>query len=307
VPLSKLVNSPLVNLPPVPVSILILTRNEETNIHACLAQFSFSNDVVVLDSFSTDRTMEIAKRFPNVRVIQRHFDTEYKQRNYGLHDIEYKHPWVYICDADERVPTDLVQEISARVADSPPDTVAYRLRYKNMFLGKWIKHASSYPVWVIRLVRPAKVTYEVRETNVHPIAEGTVGELKHHFIHFSFNAGLNRWFEKHNFYSTREALEGVKVRKEGIPSPGLLMNKDPMLRRRALKNLSYFLIGRSVWRFLHGYIVRGGFLDRTAGFHYCMMISTYEYWIELKMREQASQWPDRTTQLATRLLAERPS
>ena len=288
----------------IPVSVLILTRNEEANIEQCLRNVRFSEDIVVLDSFSTDRTLELVKTFPGVRVVQRVFDTEYRQRNYGLHDIQYKHDWVYICDADERVPGDMVAEMRDVANRKSNPCAAYRIRYKNMFLGRWIKHSSGYPVWIIRLVRPGSVSYEVRETNVHPIVQGRIGELKTHFVHYSFNSGLRRWFDKHDFYSSREAAEGAKVRAQRMTSWSTLTNADPMVRRRALKNLSYFLIGRGVWRFLHSYFLRGGWLDGTAGFHYCMMISMYEYWIELKIREIERPWRATTLDLATRLLVE---
>jgi glycosyltransferase involved in cell wall biosynthesis len=278
----------------------VLTRNEEANIEGCLAGLSFSDDIVVLDSFSTDRTVEIARRFPNVRVLQRSFDTEYRQRNYGLHDIPYRHPWVYICDADERLPAATVEELIRTVNDSTAGHAAYRLRFNNFFLGRDIGHASGYPVWIIRLVRPQLVTYEVRETNVHPVVQGSVGELREHFQHFSFNSGLARWFAKHDFYSTREAIEGTKIRAKGFPPLRSLRASDPMVRRRALKNLSYFLRARALWRFLHTFFVRGGWLDGSAGFHYCAMISIYEYWIELKMRQFEDPWDHRTESLARR-------
>jgi glycosyltransferase involved in cell wall biosynthesis len=280
--------------PLAPVSVVVLTKNEGHNIAECLAGLSFTDDIVVLDSYSTDRTVEVARSFANVRVYQREFDTEYKQRNYALHEIEYRHDWVYICDADERVPDDLARELAqkAGAAAGPPagEVTAYRVRYRNMYMGRWIKHASSYPVWIIRFVRPQRVTYEVRETNVHPIVDGTIGELKNHFVHYSFNGGLARWLAKHNYYSTREALEGVRIRTKGRPPWRELWNKDPMVRRRTMKNWSYFLVGRGLWRFLHQYVLKLGFLDGAAGFHYCMMIAMYEYWIELKMRECEADW-----------------
>jgi glycosyltransferase involved in cell wall biosynthesis len=282
---------------------LILSKNEEMNIGDCLRSLEFSDDIVVLDSLSTDRTLEIAHSFPNVRTVQRPFDTEWKQRNFGLHDVEFKNAWVYICDADERVPTELADEI-LRISESNAEPVAYRVRYKNMYLGRWIKHASSYPVWIMRLVRPDRVTYEVRETNVHPIVDGSVGSLNEHFVHYSFNSGLKRWFQKHNFYSTREAMEGVKVRGKRRPSLRLLRDADPMVRRRAMKNLSYFLNARAFCRFLLSYFLGGGWLDGLAGMHYCLMISMYEYWIELKINEQESDWRSRTDKLVSKLLEE---
>lgn len=287
-------------------SVLILTKDEETNIAECIRSASFSDDIVVLDSFSTDRTVEIARSFPNVRVVQRVFDTEYKQRNYGFEEITYKHPWVYICDADERIPDDLRDEILG-VAGTPlaqQPHAAYRMRYKNFFLGRWIKRSSGYPVWVIRLVRPELVRYEKRATNVHPIVQGTTGSLRAHFHHYSFSSGLKRWFLKHNFYSDREALEAVAVRRQGMLKAGTLWSADPMVRRRTLKNLAFFLKVRALWRFIFHYALRLGFLDGAAGLHYCAMISMYEYWIEMKIIEQEHQWRKKTERVVSRRLAE---
>lgn len=288
------------------VSVLILTKDEEGNIAQCLDALSFSNDVLVLDSFSKDRTIEIARGYPNVRVMQREFDTEYLQRNHGLHQGQYRNPWVYVCDADERVPEDLREELLAVARDAACPHVAFRLRYKNIFMGKWIRHASNYPVWLIRLVQPGRVRYEVRETNVHPIIDGTVGELHGHFIHYSFNAGLRRWFQKHNFYSDREALEAVRVRQKGLASLSTMRHPDPIIRRRAIKNLSFFLKGRAFLRFVLDYVFRGGFLDGVAGFRYCAMIAMYEYWIELKIREQERRWTAINEDCVTRMLRGEP-
>src|SRR5205814_10539403 len=100
--------------------------------------------------------------------------------------------------------------------------------------------------------------------------------------------GQRRWFQKHNFYSTREAMEGVKIRRQGRPALRLLRAKDPTVRRRAMKNLSYFLSARAFFRFVLMYVFGRGFLDGAAGLHYCFMIAMYEYWIELKIHEQES-------------------
>jgi len=288
----------------VPPSILILTKDEEANIAACLDCLAFADEVVVLDSFSKDRTVEIARGYPNVRVVQRVFDTEYMQRNYGFEEIKYRHPWVYICDADERVPDDLREELIRTVNQADQPHSAYRIRYKNYFLGRWIKRSTGYPVWLIRLVKPEKVRYEKRATNVHPIVEGSTGSLQSHFHHYSFNSGLRRWFDKHNFYSDREAYEAVQVRKLGLRNVGKLTSSDPMVKRRAFKNLSFFMRARAVWRFLYQYILRFGFLDGMAGLRYCAMISMYEYWIEMKIIELEHAWRDRTERIVVRLLSE---
>lgn len=286
------------------VSVLILTRNEETNIAACLASLTFADDVVVLDSESTDRTVELAQRDPRVRVVSRGFDTEYKQRNFGLHDVKWKNAWVYVCDADERVPPALGQELtkiaSQEVCESTP--AAYRMRFRNMFRGKWIRHCAGSDVWILRFVRPGLVRYEKRETNVHPIVDGVIGELNGRFDHYSFNSGLVRWFSKHNYYSDREAAEAVAVIQKERPRLSSLRDQDPIVRRRALKNLSFFLPARWMWRFAYDFIAKLGFLDGAAGLHYCLMISTYEYWIELKMKERSRNWQAANESMVAKLL-----
>ena len=253
-----------------PPSVVVLTRNEEVNIGTCLRGLSFTDDVVVLDSDSTDRTVEIARQFPNVRVVRREFDTEYKQRNFSLHGVQYKHRWLYICDADELVPEDLLAEILREDQRRLPHRRRLPAPVQELLPREMDQARRGYPVWIIRLVRPELVSYEVRETNVHPIVRGNVGELNGHFLHYSFNSGLKRWFSKHNFYSTREAIEGAKVREGGLPSWRTLGRTDPMLRRRTLKNLSYFLKGRALWRFLYTFFVRNGWLDGPAGLHYSL-------------------------------------
>src|SRR5690242_12245395 len=138
------------------VSILILTLNEERNIAACLESVKWSDDIVVLDSFSTDRTVEIAKSY-GARVIQRKFDDYAARQNWASKEIPFKHRWVYYSDADEIVPPDLREELLAIAAVEAQGPVAYRLRYKNFFCGRWLRHCGIYPVWALRFYQPDKV------------------------------------------------------------------------------------------------------------------------------------------------------
>ncbi|MEX0776995.1 MAG: glycosyltransferase family 2 protein [Phycisphaeraceae bacterium] len=286
-------------------SVLVLTKDEEINIAACLETLSFSDDVVVLDSYSTDRTVEIARSFPNVRVVQRHFDTWSKHSNWALDNIQFKHRWVYYSDADERITPELRDEL-IRVANDPQQPhVAYRVRYQNMFMGRWLRYGGIYPVWIIRYFQPPHIRYEDRQVNAHPVIDGSLGDLHEHFIHFSFNKGLQPWLGKHNSYSAMEAQEGVRVREHSLWAQCQdILHGNPGRRRRALKNLSFFLPNRGVVRFLYMYVLKAGFLDGRAGFQYAAMISMYEYWIALKMREYMAQWPARTKMAAQALLQE---
>jgi glycosyltransferase involved in cell wall biosynthesis len=287
----------------IPPSVLILTKNEEVNIEACLRTLTFSDDIVVLDSYSDDRTLELAARFPNVRIVQRKFDTWSKHSNWAMEHIAFKHPWVYYSDADERVTPELRDEIMRIVNDPGTTPVAFRLRYKNMFLGSWLRWGGLYPVWIIRLFRPDKIRYEDREVNAHPVVSGALGDLQGHFIHYSFNKGLVPWFTKHNSYSTMEANEAVRVRQTSVWAKlEQIRSRQPGVARRAMKDLSFFLPMRGLVRFIYMYFLRLGFLNWRAGLLYALMISMYEYWIELKVAEREREWRTRTEAEVARLL-----
>lgn len=265
------------------ISVLILTLNEEANLPRCLESVSWCDDIVVLDSYSTDRTVEIA-RAAGARVIQRRFDNWAAHQNWALENIEFKHPWVYYSDADEVVTPDLREEMQRVTADSSNAHVAYRLRYKNYFMGRWIRRCGIYPTWILRLFRPQKVRWE-RLVNPVPVVDGTEGRLQSHFEHYSFNKGLNAWFEKHNRYSWQEAEESLKSLARGEFDWRDIFAADPATRRRALKELSFRLPCRPLLRFLYMFIWKRGFLDGWAGFTYCRLLTIYEYMIVLKMRE----------------------
>lgn len=264
------------------ISVLILTLNEEENLPACLEAVKWSDDIVVFDSFSTDRTVEIA-RAAGARVIQRRFDNERDHRAAAL-QVEFKNAWVYNPDADEITTPELRDEMLRVVNDTSRKEVAYRVRFKNMFMGRWLRHSSLYPTWVMRLFRPEKLSFE-RTINLRYVADGPEGRLDSHFEHYSFNKGLNAWFEKHNRYSWHEAEESLKSLSCGSFNWCNLFAAEPATRRRAQKELSFRLPCRPLLRFLYMFIWKRGFLDGWAGFTYCRLLTIYEYMIVLKMRE----------------------
>ena len=278
--------SPGQALTPVPAtgaSVLILTLNEEINLPACINSVTWSDDIVVLDSFSTDRTVEIAKA-AGARVYQREHDSELGQRNYGLQELKFKHEWVYMPDADEITTPELRDEILSIVSDPSRLESAFKVRFKVMFMGRWIKHSSLYPTWVVRLVRPSQVRFE-RAFHTACFGTGPEGELNEHFLHYSFNKGMDAWYEKHNRYSLHEAREAIEHRRRQAPDLRGLFDRDPRRRRRALKRLSYWMPFRPLLRFLYMYIFRLGILDGRAGYTYCSLLASYEQMIVVKIAE----------------------
>lgn len=264
------------------ISVLIMTFNEEVNLPACLESLKWSDDIVVLDSFSTDRTVEIA-RAAGARVVEHPYATEDQQRMFGLSKIKFKHCWVYTPDADEVTPDDLRDEMLAIAAcDSRPEAM-FKARYKNMFLGRWIRHSSLYPTWITRLVRPDRVRFE-RQVHSVCVSDGPTGMLENHFIHYSFNKGISAWYDKHNRYSSVEAALASSRAGEKLDWADLFSDRADV-RRRGMKRLSYRLPFRPTLRFLYMYVLRGGWLDGWPGYVYCRLISGYEFMILLKTAE----------------------
>lgn len=266
------------------VSILILTLNEEVNLPRCIQSVAWSDDIVVLDSFSTDKTVEIAKT-AGARVVQRKFDNWSAHQNWAVANIPFKHPWVFYIDADEVVTPELANEIRQIAARADNPHVAYRVRRKDTFLGKWLRHSSMYPIWLPRLFRPPHIAWE-RLVNPVAVINGPQGSLREHMLHYSFNKGIQAWIAKHNQYAGFEAQEAMKsIRTRTLDVKGLFSTSDPVRRRKAMKTLSFRLPFRPLLRFLYMYILRRGFLDGWAGLTYCRLVAFYEYMIVLNMRE----------------------
>jgi len=267
------------------ISALILTFNEEQNLPSCLESLRWCDDIVVFDSFSTDRTVDIAKS-AGVRVVQRYFDNYGSQREAARVEIQYKYPWVLALDADEIPDQELIHEITKFAALPNQTCNAFRMRRKDYFMGRWIKYSTLYPSWFIRFYKPDCIRYEPRTVHEYPTVIGKVGELKGHLKHQSFNKGMGEWLRKHVRYAELEAVENLQdIRSGHIDWGGLLSPHDPVRNRRALKSISYRLTLRPTLRFLYMYLFRLGMLDGCAGFTYCRLLAIYEYMIVLNMKE----------------------
>jgi glycosyltransferase involved in cell wall biosynthesis len=264
------------------VSVLILTLNEEINLADCMDSCKGFDEIVVFDSMSTDRTQEIA-RAKGARVVERMFDNYAAQRNAALTTVAYKAPWVLMVDADERIPADLAAEIAAAIAGVSDEIAMFRMRRKDFFLGKWLRRSSGYPSWFGRLVRVGRARVE-REVNEEYIADGRIEHLVAHLHHHPFNRGVSYWFERHNRYSSMEALAKANLQQQEISWRGIF-STDPIVRRRALKHILYRLPLRPAIVFLYLYFVRLGILDGRAGLYFSSMRAAYEMMIDIKAVE----------------------
>jgi glycosyltransferase involved in cell wall biosynthesis len=264
-------------------SIYILTYNEELDIAACIESAMLSDDIIVVDSCSSDRTVEIAKNYP-VRVEQHAFESHGRQRTWMLESIAPKYEWVYILEADERMTPELFAECLE--AMNNPDYIGYYVAERVMFMNRWIRYSTQYPRYQLRLFRHGKVWFDDYGHTEREVCDGVTSFLKETYPHYTCSKGLNRWIEKHNRYSTDEAKETLYQLEHGnVKWRNLLFGKSEVEKRRALKDLSLRLPARPVLRFFYMYFILGGCLDGRAGTAWCTLQAFYEYLILLKVWE----------------------
>ncbi len=266
-----------------PISILILTKNEERDLPGALDSVSWSDDIHVFDSLSTDNTVSLARQ-AGATVHQRPFDDYATHRNAALTTIPFKHPWVFLLDADERPTTDLSREMQQLTLAAPSEISGFRLRRRDFLFNTWLKHAQISPYYV-RLVRPERSRY-TRAINEVLEVDGPIANLSHPLDHFPFSKGIAHWVTKHNLYSTMEAE--LIYKQQGLQNPSLMAAlRDPDFHTRRLhqKAIFYRLPARPLLKWLYMVFIRGAILDGYAGLTYATLQSFYEYLIVLKTKE----------------------
>lgn len=267
------------------ISVVILTKNEEKDLPMALRSVAWSNDVHILDSGSTDRTLDIAKEF-GAHVSVNSFVSFGQQRNYALDHLEIKNNWILFLDADEVV-TDKFKIAMLDAINKANDSIAgYYCCWKMMLEGTWLKHCDNFPKWQFRLMRKGRAQFTdfghgQKELNV----KGTIEYIKEPYLHYGFSKGWTQWIDRHNKYSTLEATERIKNR----PPFRNMFAKHASLRNPALKSWLCRLPGWPFLRFFQAYILSLGFLEGIPGFIYCINISYYEFLIQIKIRELRKQ------------------
>jgi glycosyltransferase involved in cell wall biosynthesis len=271
---------------PVPVAVVVPTRDEERSLPACLASVAgWAADVVVYDSFSVDRTVEIARSF-GARVVQRTFDDFATHKNWLLDNVPMASDWVFFLDADERFTPSLRAEVARVVLADGAGREGFHVARRNHLMGRWVRHGGWYPNWNLRLFRRGRGRYESRIVHEHVIVDGRTGFLRADLLHEDVK-GLERYFDRHNRYSSMEAVEAYRLLAgtNGGRIGARLLERGPA-QRRWLKETAYaHLPGRPLWKFLWMYVVRLGFLDGRVGFRNCVLQMFYEYQVSLKLAE----------------------
>ncbi len=272
-------------------SIVILTLNEEQNLPACLASTAGCDDVVVLDSGSTDRTAEIA-RAAGARVVVNRFENFAQQRNYAHESIPFRHDWVFHLDADETLTPELAAECAGLAASTKGKSLdGFFAAPKMMFRGHWIPHCTDYPAWQARFVHVRRFRF-VQSGHGQREAPGLLmSRMQNAYFHNLSSQSEEDMRTKHARYARAEATSFIATRRPASILWKALCSHDPLLRRRALKETSHHLPARGVLRMLYQYVLRGGFLDGAPGLAYCRLLADYERAISSEIRQLKSRSP----------------
>jgi glycosyltransferase involved in cell wall biosynthesis len=258
------------------VSVLILTYNEEMNLPRCLEALKWCDDIVVLDSGSTDRTVDIARSLGS-RVLLRAFDNFAEQRNFGVENGRFLHEWVLHLDADEVLTPALQAELEKLI---PPAGIwAYRLPSKLMLFNRWLRYAGMYPSYQVRLGHRDHLRFkQVGHGQREDLPSSAIATIEEPYLHFNFSHGISAWFIKHVRYAEDEAALALASNSESRVAKGRDFFGGRAGRRRLAKSLVASLpwLARPFLRFFYIMFICQGFRDGRAGLAYAVMLSVYE-------------------------------
>ena len=273
------------------VTVLLPVFEEELHLERTLESVvGWADRVVVVDSFSTDRTPEIAEAFRDrgVELVQHAYAGPADQKNWALDHLGIDTDWVLFLDADECVTPELAEEIR-EVTRLPGNPVqGYFVNRRIIWFGRWIRHGGWFPNWNLRLLRVGAGRYEERRVHEHVVCHGPTDSLRHHLVHEDLR-DLTHSIAKHNRYSNAEALEYAEARRERDPY-ARLFTRDPLARRRWVKTRLWArLPAKPLLYFLWAYVVRLGFLDGAAGLRYHAlhaMFKGFDGWKQWELERQ---------------------
>ena len=271
----------------VPISLFIPCKNEEVNIERCLESVDWIDERFVIDSQSTDRTIEIAEHL-GAKVIQFDYKGGWpKKKNWALENLPFSHEWVLILDADECLRPEAEDEIRKIVTDPDEKHVGYWINRRYFFLGKPLKHA-YFPNWNLRLFKHKLGRYEKitelntdsgdNEVHEHVIVKGTTGRLNSIMDHYAFPT-IDSFVEKHNRYSNWEA-----VVESSSTDDGATLQHDAVKGKRQLRRIFRKLPFRPTLRFLYVYFWQKGILDGWEGYVFAKLHSQYEFLSQAKAK-----------------------
>lgn len=272
------------------LTVLILAQNEEKNIVRSIRSVKkIAKRILVVDSGSTDRTIELAKQ-NGAEVVQHSPFVNYAtQFNWGLDHTNIDTNWILRLDADEQVTPELAREIENALEEHSQDDVnGFEVRCRIIFMGRWIRHGGTYPLIIPRLFRRGFGRVEMRKMDEHTLIQGKVMRFQNDLIHYDFK-GLHEWIDKHNKYSVRECQDYFERKETHEEQMKGNLTGNQRQRKRFLKNGVYYnlpLFLRAHLYFIYRYYIRLGFLDGKEGKIFCFLQAYwYRFLVDAKIYE----------------------
>ncbi len=271
------------------LTVIIPTYNVEDLIAQAIESVLWADDIFVVDSFSTDKTVEIAKKY-GARVVQHEYVYSAKQKNWAIP--QAKNEWVLLLDSDEVV-TDELKETVTKLLDSDEidNYDGFGIGRKHFFLGKFLRWGGRYPLYNIRLFRRS-CRYEDRNVHAHILLDKErMKNIKGDILHYS-DRSLDQFFEKFNRYSTWHANYMLRVYEDGMTKiKWRTFFTNPFYAKAIIKDLWTFIPFTPFIRFMYMYIVRAGFLDGRYGFMIAFFYAFQDYVAKTKYLEMRQKTP----------------
>jgi glycosyltransferase involved in cell wall biosynthesis len=268
------------------ISVIILTFNSESTIAATLESAKkVSDDIHVVDSFSSDKTLDIIRQY-GANLVQHPFENYGAQRNWAIDNLPLKHDWELHLDADERLSDDLIIQINSLKGSFPRDTDGYYIPRLVHFMNRPIRHGGMFPIWHMRLFRQGKGRCENRKYDQHFYVDGPAGKLQGPMID-DIRMSLSEWVSRHNQWTDAELQELRGNESEGRIQANWRGN--PVQKKRLLRNLymSAPLFVRPFLLFFYRYFLRLGFLDGKEGFiFFVLQTFWFRFLIDSKLYEK---------------------
>lgn len=252
------------------ITAIVLTFNEEIHIKRCIENLKLlCYEVLIVDSYSSDQTIAICKKL-GVRIYQNTFVNQAQQFNWALENCNINTDWVLRLDADEYMTPELIAEIKQTFKNLSPEVSGFYIKRRVYFLGKWIKYGGYYPTKLLRLWKHDCGKYENRWMDEHVILEkGEAREFKSDMIDDNLN-NLTWWTQKHNSYSSREAIDILNQKHQLIETTSLNLNGNSQSEKKRKKKQGIYLrmplFIRAYFYFIFRYFIKLGFLDGKRGF-----------------------------------------
>jgi glycosyltransferase involved in cell wall biosynthesis len=269
------------------ITAIILTYNEEKNIENCLHSIvPLTTNIILVDSGSTDKTLEIAKRF-NVSIYNHEFLNHSKQFNWALDNIKLSSEWILRIDADERLTENLIKEIHSKTKKNllNKEISGYILKFRTIFMGKELRFGGVYPFRKLVLFKKGSGRYEDRNMDEHILlSQGKADELNSNAFHYDYK-DIHSLVQKHNLYATKELMDFNNESYQD--SEGLSNNKIRLNRKKKKLYYNFPLFFRAFLFFLYNYVLRFGFLDGQRGLIYHFITTFYyRFLVDAKLFEQ---------------------